>query len=65
MEVKKNMYICKKLKQKIMENEEIKEKQEKLDKAANYMKNIGCGIISIILLAGIIIYCIILLGALF
>jgi len=48
-----------------MENEEIKEKQEKVDKAANDMKNIGCGIISIILLAGIIIYCIILLGALF
>ena len=25
-----------------MENEEIKEKQEKLDKAANDMKDIGC-----------------------
>ena len=48
-----------------MEDNEIKEKQEKLDKAANVMKDIGCGIISIILLAGIIIYCIILLGALF
>lgn len=48
-----------------MENEEIKEKQEKLDKAANDMKNIGCGIIALIILVGIIIYCIILLGALF
>jgi len=48
-----------------MDENEIKEKQEKLDKAANDMKDIGCGIISIILLTGIIIYCIILLGALF
>ena len=48
-----------------MDENEIKEKQEKLDKAANHMKNIGCRTISIILLAGIIIYCIILLGALF
>ena len=54
----------------------VKKLIEKLDKAANDMKDIGCGIISIIcfsiqlifyviLLAGIIIYCIILLGALF
>jgi len=35
-----------------------KEKQEKLDKAANVMKNIGLCIILFILLAGIIIYCI-------
>ena len=32
-----------------MDENEIKEKQEKLDKAANDMKNIGCGIISFIL----------------
>jgi translation elongation factor EF-1beta len=48
-----------------MEDNEIKEKQEKLDKAANDMKDIGCGIIALIFLVIIIIYCIILLGALF
>jgi hypothetical protein len=48
-----------------MENEEIKEKQEKVDKVAKNMQNVGCGIIALIILVGIIIYCIILLGALF
>ncbi|MGB4120988.1 MAG: hypothetical protein WBK27_00495 [Bacteroidales bacterium] len=50
----------------------VKKLIEKLDKAANDMMDIandmmdiGCCIIYIILLAGIIIYCIILLGALF
>jgi len=48
-----------------MDEKEIKEKQEKVDKVAKNMQNTGCGIIALIILVGIIIYCIILLGALF
>ena len=41
-----------------MDENEIKEKQEKLDNVIKQLKNIGLCIILFILSAGIIIYCI-------
>jgi len=46
-----------------MDENEIKEKQDKINKSAENIKNIGCLIICLILLAFFLIYFFILSGA--